>query len=102
MTARSFDVYRVMLPMFNEAIYALQEQVVKAEDVDVAMKWGCGMSRGLLTIAQEKGFDWCLAELQSYQKIHGERFRPAWLLSKLVNAGIHDFSQLAQAPMAVR
>ncbi len=99
---RPFDVYRVILPMFNEAIYAIQEQVVVAGDVDVAMQWGCGMTKGLLTIAEHKGLEWCLKELKSYEKIHGERFRPAWLLSKLVNAGIHDFTQLNATPAAVR
>lgn len=101
-SSKPFDVYRVILPMFNEAIYALQEQVVATADVDVAMQWGCGMTKGLLTIAQNKGLDWCLNELKAYEKIHGERFRPAWLLSKLVNAGIHDFSQLNVSPAAVR
>jgi len=100
--SRPFDVHRVILPMFNEAIFAIQENVVKPEDVDVAMKWGCGMTKGLLTLAEDKGFAWCLNELESYEKIHGERFRPSWLLRKLVHAGVHDFSQLKLSPAAVR
>ena len=97
-----FDVYRVILPMFNEAVYALQEQVVAASDVDVAMKFGCGMQRGLFTIAEEKGLDWCLKELDGKFQKHGERFRPAWLLRQLVRAGIHDFSKLNRSPAVVR
>lgn len=101
-SSRPFDVYRLLLPMLNEAIYAIQEQVVDAADVDVAMQWGCGMTKGLLSIAEEKGLDWCLKELEAYRAAYGERFRPAWLLRKLVKAGIHDFSKLEAAPLAVR
>src|SRR5277367_1017877 len=54
-----FDVYRIVLPMFNEAVYALQEGVVKAEDVDQALKNGIGLGRGLLSLAQEQGLNWC-------------------------------------------
>lgn len=92
-----FDAYRVILPMFNEAIYALQEHVVEACDVDVAMQYGCGMSKGLLTLAEDKGFAWILNQLETYQAAYGERFRPAWLLRKLVRAGMHDFSQCKKA-----
>jgi 3-hydroxyacyl-CoA dehydrogenase len=92
-----FDAYRVILPMFNEAIYALQEHVVESCDVDVAMQYGCGMSKGLLTLAEEKGFAWILNQLDTYHAAYGERFRPAWLLRKLVRAGMHDFSQCKQA-----
>ncbi len=97
----TFDVYRVILPMFNEAIYAVQEQVVTAADVDVAMQNGCGLNRGLLSIAEDKGLDWCLKQLESYQEFYGERFRPSWLLRQLVRAGIHDFSKFEKAPAAV-
>jgi 3-hydroxyacyl-CoA dehydrogenase len=100
--ARPFDVYRLILPMLNEAIYAIQEHVVEAGDVDVAMEWGCGMSKGLLTLAEEKGLDWCLKELNAYHQAYGERFRPSWLMRKLVKAGIHDFSKMETAPAAVR
>ena len=47
-TSRPFDAHRILLPMFNEAIYALQEKVVEPADVDVAMQAGCGMNKGLL------------------------------------------------------
>jgi 3-hydroxyacyl-CoA dehydrogenase len=100
-SSKSFDAYRVLLPMFNEATYALQEKVVKPADVDVAMQWGCGMTKGLLTIAEDKGLDWCLSALESYQKELGERFRPSWLLRKLVRAGVHDFSKLGKTAVAV-
>lgn len=96
-----FDPYRVILPMFNEAVYALQEDVVAPEDVDIAMQHGCGLKRGLLTIAADRGLDWCLAELSAYQKIGGERFRPSWLLKKLVRARVNDFAP-EKEPVAAR
>ncbi|MBC7997554.1 MAG: hypothetical protein IAF58_06415 [Leptolyngbya sp.] len=101
-SSKQFEAYRVLLPMFNEAVYALQEGVIETSDVDVAMEWGCGLTRGLLTIAEEKGLVWCLEELDGYHKDLGERFRSSWLLRKLVRAGIHDFSKLEQQPVAAR
>lgn len=100
-TPSELDVHRIILPMFNEALYAIQEQVAEHSDVDVAMQWGCGLTRGLVSLAQERGLDWCLRRLESYQTVHGERFRPAWVLRKLVRAGIHDFTDLAPQPVAV-
>lgn len=97
-----FDVMQVILPMFNEAIYALQEKVVRCDDVDVAMEWGCGLKRGLLTLANDKGLAWCLESLEKYQSRFGVRYTPAWLLRKLVRAKLNDFSSLDLAPVAVR
>ncbi len=95
-----FDAHRVILPMFNEAVYAIQEGVVQADDVDVAMQFGCGMSKGLLTLAENKGLEWCLAELDAQQAIHGERFRAAWMLRKLVRGGVPNFKALNLTPVA--
>ncbi|MBP6744345.1 3-hydroxyacyl-CoA dehydrogenase [bacterium] len=93
---RAFEANRVILPMLNEAIYCIQEQVVEASDIDVAMQNGCGFKVGLMAIAKEKGLAWCLNEINAYHKEQGERFRPSWLLGKLVGAKVHDFSALAQ------
>lgn len=98
----NFDVHRIIMPMFNEAMYAIQEKVAAPLDVDVAMQWGCGLQRGLVSLAEENGFDWCLNQLESQQKIHGERFRPAWIIRKLVRGGIHDFKTLVPEPVASR
>ncbi len=100
--SRQFEVYRVILPMFNEAMYAIEENVVDWEDVDTAMQFGTGLKRGLMSLAREKGFAWILKELETYQEYYGERFRPAWLLRKLVRGGIHDFNSLHSAPVAAR
>lgn len=100
--SKQFEVYRVILPMFNEAMYAIEEGVVRPEDVDVAMEFGTGLKRGLVSLARDKGFAWILNELETYQEYYGERFRPAWLLRKLVRGGIHDFASLNQTPVAAR
>jgi 3-hydroxyacyl-CoA dehydrogenase len=99
---RPFDGIRLLLPMFNEAIYALQEKVVAVEDVDVAMQAGCGMNKGLLSLAEEHGFAWCQDKLNYYEQAYGERFRPAWLLNKLVAANVHDYKALTKTPAYVR
>ncbi len=99
--SKDFDALRVILPMLNESIYCLQEQVVEADDIDVAMQHGCGFKIGLMALAKEKGLAWCLQELNAYHQAKGERFRPAWLLVKLVGAQVHDFSELNKKPIAV-
>jgi 3-hydroxyacyl-CoA dehydrogenase len=99
---KSFDAHRIIMPMFNEALYAIQEKVAEPSDVDIAMQWGCGLNRGLISVAEDKGLDWCLNELEAHQKIHGERFRPAWILRKLVRGGIHDFKVLSPEPAVAR
>jgi 3-hydroxyacyl-CoA dehydrogenase len=99
---KKFEGLRLMFPMFNEAVYAIQEEVVEPGDVDIAMEWGCGMSKGLLTIANDKGLSWCLDEMETYFAALGERFRPSWLLKKLVRAGVKDFANLESAPAVVR
>ncbi len=61
-----------------------------------------GVSPEVRQIAEEKGLNWCLDEIDSYHKDLGERFRASWLLRKLVRAGVHDFSKLEQQPVAAR
>jgi 3-hydroxyacyl-CoA dehydrogenase len=100
--SRPFEVYRIILPMFNEALYAIEEGVVKPEDVDVAMETGTGLKRGLLSLARDKGFAWTLQEMETYFQYYGERFRPAWLLRKLVRGGVHDFAELQKTPVGAR
>lgn len=101
--ADKFEVERIMMPMFNEVMYALQEDVVDAKDVDTAVAFGLGLKRGILSLAKERGLDACLSQLEKYQSELGEdtaqaeRFRPAWMLKKLVRAQVHDFSVLESA-----
>lgn len=99
---KAFDAHRVVMPMFNEALYAIQEKVAEPLDIDVAMAHGCGLQRGLVSLAEDKGFQWCLDELDAQQKIHGERFRAAWILRKLIRGGIPNFKTLSPEPVATR
>ena len=101
-SGQPFDVLRIVLPMFNEAMFALQEGIASASDIDTAMALGTGLKRGLLTIAEEKGLAHCHEKLELYRIAKGERFRPCWYLSKLVKAGIHDFRELTSVPVAVK
>jgi len=97
-----FDVLRVLLPMFNEAMFVLQEGIASGSDIDTAMALGCGLKRGLLSLAEEKGLALCHEKLELYRIAKGERFRPCWYLSKLVKAGIHDFRELTPVPVGVK
>lgn len=101
-SSQKLDAYRVMLPMFNEALYALQEGVCTPADVDTGMMYGTGLKRGLLTLAKEKGMEWCVSEMMLHHRELGERFRPSWYLKKLVRGGVHDFSQLEPQPVGAR
>jgi len=87
-----FSVERVIYPLINEAVLALQEHVASVNDVDMAMIAGTGMTyhgerKGPLAIADEIGLDIVLAGLEGFFDQYGERFRPARLLRTKVRAG---------------
>ena len=87
-----FSVERVIYPMINEAVLALQEHIATPNDIDMAMIAGTGMTyhgdrKGPLAIADEIGLDVVLNGLLELQKQYGERFRPAQLLKTKVRAG---------------
>ncbi|MNS32950.1 putative 3-hydroxybutyryl-CoA dehydrogenase [compost metagenome] len=90
-TSFSFD--RLILPMINEAAYAVQEKVASPNDVDLAMIMGSGMKKGdtyigPLQLADEMGLDVVLEKMEALHKELGvERFRPAPLLKRKVKAG---------------
>ncbi len=83
----AFGVERLLLPMVNEAAFCLQENIASARDVDLAMVAGAGLPKGPLQLADERGLDAVLAGLHALQARHGERFRPAPLLKRMVRAG---------------
>jgi len=79
---------RVLLPMINEAIYALFEGVGKAEDIDQVMKLGMNHPMGPLALADLIGLDTCLAILEVLHRGLGDdKYRPCPLLRKHVDAG---------------
>lgn len=84
-----FIVNRVLMPMINEAIFALQEGVATAEEIDTAMKLGTNQPMGPLTLADFIGLDTCLYIMEVMHKGLGEaKYRPAPLLRQYVEAGL--------------
>ncbi len=90
-TARNspgFAVNRILCPMINEAIFALQEGLASADDIDVGMKLGCNHPIGPLALADMIGLDTMLAVLNVfYEGYNDSKYRPAPLLKEMVAAG---------------
>ena len=83
-----FIVNRILVPMINEAFFALMEGVATAEDIDTAMKLGTNQPMGPLELADFVGLDTCLAICRIYHRELGEdKYRPCPLLVKHVEAG---------------
>ena len=79
---------RVLLPMINEAVYALFEGVGTAEDIDQVMKLGMNHPMGPLALADLIGLDTCLAIMEVLHRGMGDdKYRPCPLLRKHVDAG---------------
>jgi len=79
---------RILMPMINEAIFALMEGVASAEDIDTVMKLGMNHPMGPLTLADFIGLDVCLAIIEVlYNGYNDSKYRPCPLLKKMVAAG---------------
>lgn len=79
---------RVLMPMINEAIFALYEGVASKEDIDTVMKLGMNHPMGPLTLADFIGLDVCLDILHVlYDGFKDSKYRPCPLLVKMVQAG---------------
>jgi len=84
----AFIVNRILLPMVNEAVYALYEGVGTVEAIDTAMKLGANHPMGPLELADFIGLDTCLAIMQVlYDGLADSKYRPCPLLVKYVEAG---------------
>lgn len=85
-----FAVNRILCPMLNEAIFALQEGVATAEDIDTGMKLGCNHPIGPLALSDMVGLDTLLAIMRVYYEGFGDpKYRPAPLLVEMVDAGLY-------------
>ena len=83
-----FIVNRILMPMINEAFFALDEGIASAKDIDTAMKLGTNHPMGPLELADFIGLDVCLAIMKVlHEDIGDSKYRPSPLLAKYVEAG---------------
>ncbi len=83
-----FIVNRILIPMINEAIFALYEGIATADDIDKGMKLGTNQPMGPLALADFIGLDTVLAIANVlYEGFKDPKYRPCPLLVKMVNAG---------------
>ena len=84
----AFIVNRILVPMINEAVYALYEGVGSVTAIDSAMKLGANHPMGPLELADFIGLDTCLSIMQVlYEGLSDSKYRPCPLLVKYVEAG---------------
>ena len=104
----AFIVNRILVPMINEAVYALYEGVGSVVAIDTAMKLGANHPMGPLELADFIGLDTCLSIMQVlYEGLGDSKYRPCPLLVKYVEAGwlgrksgrgFYDYSQTPPRP----
>lgn len=83
-----FAANRLLMPMLNEAMYALMEGVASRDDIDLVMRLGMGHPMGPLALADTIGLDVCLAVMEVMHRELGDpKYRPCPLLRRLVAAG---------------
>lgn len=86
--APGFVVNRILIPMINEAFFALQENLASAKDIDEALKLGCNFPMGPLQLADFVGLDVVLFVAEILHRDLGDsKYRPCPLLRKYVEAG---------------
>jgi len=84
----AFIVNRILMPMINEAVYALYEGVGNVKSIDTSMKLGANHPMGPLELADFIGLDTCLAIMNVlHDGLADTKYRPCPLLTKYVEAG---------------
>lgn len=84
-----FIANRILMPLINEAFYALMEGVAEAEDIDTTMKLGCNFPMGPLALADLIGLDTCLSIVEvMHRGLGDDKYRPCPLLKRYVDAGL--------------
>jgi 3-hydroxybutyryl-CoA dehydrogenase len=104
----AFIVNRILIPMINEAVYALYEGVGTVLDIDTGLKLGANHPMGPLELADFIGLDTCLSIMQVlHEGLADSKYRPCPLLVKYVEAGwlgrktgrgFYDYSQTPPRP----
>jgi 3-hydroxybutyryl-CoA dehydrogenase len=104
----AFIVNRILVPMINEAVYALYEGVGTVAGIDISMKLGANHPMGPLELADFIGLDTCLSIMQVlYEGLSDSKYRPCPLLVKYVeagwlgrktNRGFYDYTQTPPRP----
>ncbi|MFD1588278.1 3-hydroxyacyl-CoA dehydrogenase family protein [Halorientalis brevis] len=82
-----FVTNRVLMPWINEGIRAFDEGVASKEDLDKGMTLGTNVPMGPLTLADHIGLDVCLHATETLHEELGDRYKPAYLLKRKVEAG---------------
>nr|WP_174261586.1 3-hydroxyacyl-CoA dehydrogenase NAD-binding domain-containing protein [Halogeometricum borinquense] len=82
-----FVTNRILMPWINEGIRAYDEGVATKEDIDRGMTLGTNVPMGPLTLADHIGLDICLDASQTLHEELGDRYKPAYLLKRKVDAG---------------
>jgi 3-hydroxybutyryl-CoA dehydrogenase len=83
-----FVANRLMIPMINEAVFALNEGVASAEDIDAVMRLGASHPMGPLALADLIGLDTVLSIMEALHHEFGDdKYRPAPLLRQMVSGG---------------
>ncbi|MFB6170101.1 MAG: 3-hydroxyacyl-CoA dehydrogenase family protein [Haloarculaceae archaeon] len=78
---------RILMPWINEGVRAYDEGVATKEDIDRGMKLGTNVPMGPLELADHIGLDVCLDATETLQEHLGDRYQPAYLLRRKVDAG---------------